>query len=146
MLGRVRLFATPWTIRSLGFSGSEYWSGVPSPSPGDLPIPGIEPRFPALWMDSSLAEPWGLANGIGEWFYYSGWFVSSVLTLSPGTQAALEDRGGSPHNRQGVSLQADMGGAGSSACISCHLTVICSEPSRAQVDHVGCCVLIPSRG
>ena len=52
-LSRVRLFATPWAVahqapRSMGFSRLEYWSGLPFPSPGDLPDPGIEPRFPAL--------------------------------------------------------------------------------------------------
>ena len=49
----VRLFATPWTVAhqgpwSMGFSRHEYWSGLPFPSPGDLPDPGIEPRSPAL--------------------------------------------------------------------------------------------------
>ena len=44
---------TPWTVAyqappSVGFSRKEYWSGLPFPSPGDLPNPGIEPRFPAL--------------------------------------------------------------------------------------------------
>ena len=42
------LFATPWTIArqgplSMGFPRQEYWSGLPFPSPGDLPYPGIEP-------------------------------------------------------------------------------------------------------
>ena len=51
-LSRVRLFATPWTVAhqappSMGFSRQEYWSGVPFPSPGDLPNPGIEPGSPA---------------------------------------------------------------------------------------------------
>ena len=41
------------------FSGQEYWSGLPFPSPGDLPIPGIEPRSPALQADSLLSEPPG---------------------------------------------------------------------------------------
>ena len=36
----------------MGFSGQEYWSGLPFPSPGDLPDPGIEPRSPALKADS----------------------------------------------------------------------------------------------
>ena len=50
---RVPLFATPWTVAcqappSMGFSRQEYWSGVPLPSLGDLPDPGIEPRSPAL--------------------------------------------------------------------------------------------------
>ena len=43
----------PWTVArqaplSLGFSRQEYWSGLPFPSPGDLPNPGIKPRSPAL--------------------------------------------------------------------------------------------------
>ena len=37
---------------SMGFSKQEYWSGLPVPSPGDLPDPGIEPGFPALQADS----------------------------------------------------------------------------------------------
>ena len=58
----VLLFATPWTVAhqaplSVGFSRQEYWSGLPFPSPGDLPDPGIEPRSPALQTDSSLFEP-----------------------------------------------------------------------------------------
>ena len=49
--------ATPWTIAcqaplSMGFSRQEYWSGLPFPSPGDLPDPGIEPGSPALHADS----------------------------------------------------------------------------------------------
>ena len=36
----------------MGFSRQEYWSGLPFPSPGDLPDPGIEPRPPALQADS----------------------------------------------------------------------------------------------
>ena len=55
-LSRVRLFATPQTIQSMEFSRSEYWSGQPFPSPGDLPNPGIEPRSPALQVDSLPAE------------------------------------------------------------------------------------------
>ena len=52
-LNRVRLFATPWTAAhqappSMGFSRQEYWSGVPLPSPGDLPHSGIETGSPAF--------------------------------------------------------------------------------------------------
>ena len=52
LLSRVRL-CNPMTIDyqaspSMGFSRQEYWSGLPFPSPGDLPNPGIEPRSPAL--------------------------------------------------------------------------------------------------
>ena len=63
-LSRVRLFATPWTVAyhaspSTGFSRQEYWSGLPFPSPGDLPDPGIEPRSPALQADALTFEPPG---------------------------------------------------------------------------------------
>ena len=49
----VRLFATPWTVvyrapRSMGFSGQRFWSGLPFPSPEDLPHPGIKPGSPAM--------------------------------------------------------------------------------------------------
>ena len=52
-LSHIRLFATPWTAAcqaplSMEFSRQEYWSGLPLPSPGDLPNPGIEPGFPTL--------------------------------------------------------------------------------------------------
>ena len=55
-LSRVRLFETPWTAAhqgplSMGFSRQEYWSGVPFPSPGDLPDPGIKPGSPPLQAD-----------------------------------------------------------------------------------------------
>ena len=44
---------------SLGFSGQEYWSGLPCPLPGDLPDPGTERRSPALQADSLPSEPPG---------------------------------------------------------------------------------------
>ena len=57
-LSRVQPFAIPCTIacqapQSMGFSRQKYWSGLPFPSPGDLPNPGIKPRSPALQEDSS---------------------------------------------------------------------------------------------
>ena len=63
-LSRVRLFATPWTVvyqapPSMGFSRQECWIGLPLPSPGDLPHPGIEPGSPALWADALPSEPAG---------------------------------------------------------------------------------------
>ena len=63
-LSRVRLFATPWTIAyqappSMGFSRQECWSGLPFPSPGDLPNPGIVPGSPELQADALLSEPPG---------------------------------------------------------------------------------------
>ena len=63
-LSRVRLLATQWTVAyqappSMGFVRQEYWSGLPFPSPGDLPNPGIELGFPALEADALTSEPPG---------------------------------------------------------------------------------------
>ena len=44
---------------SMEFPRQEYWSGLPFPSPGDLPNPGIEPGSPALWADALPSEPPG---------------------------------------------------------------------------------------
>jgi len=59
-LSLVRLFATPWTVAyqaplSMGFSRQEHWSGVPFPSPRDLPKPGS----PTLEADTLTSEPPG---------------------------------------------------------------------------------------
>ena len=65
-LSLVQLFATPWTIAYqislskiyvLGFSRQEYQNGLPLPSPGDLPDPGIKPGSPALQGDTLPSEP-----------------------------------------------------------------------------------------
>ena len=69
-LSRVRLFATQWTIAhqapsSMGVSRQEYWSGLPFPSPRDLPDPGIEPRSPSLQADALTSEPPGKAPNCG---------------------------------------------------------------------------------
>ena len=55
---------TPWTtahmaLLSMEFFRQEYWSGLPFPSPGDLPDPGMEPGSPALQADSLPSEPPG---------------------------------------------------------------------------------------
>ena len=60
-VSRIQLFATPRTVArqaplSMGFSREEYWSGLPFPSPGDLPDPGIKPRSPVLQADSLPSE------------------------------------------------------------------------------------------
>ena len=62
VLSCVWCFVTPWTVAcqaplSMEFSRQEYWSGLPSPTPGDLPDPGMEPESPASpplagWLDS----------------------------------------------------------------------------------------------
>ena len=68
-LSHVRLFATPRTVAhqaplSVGFSRQDYWSGLPVPSPGDLPYPGIE--------HASLMSP-----------ALAGWFFTTSATWEP---------------------------------------------------------------
>ena len=72
LLRRVRLFVTPWIVAyqappAMEFSMQEYWSGLPFPSPGDLPDPGIEPRSPALQVDALPSEPPGKPLGQRAW-------------------------------------------------------------------------------
>ena len=64
-------FATPWTIAgqaspSMEFPRQEYWSGLPFPSPGDLPDPGIEPPSPALAGKFFTTEPPGKPQRCGR--------------------------------------------------------------------------------
>ena len=79
---RVRLCATPETAahqasQCLGFSRQEHWSGLPFPSPGDFPDPGIKPRSPTLQAAALTSEPPGMhrANRIIP-------HLSSVYVLS----------------------------------------------------------------
>ena len=70
LLSQLQLFATPWTVAhqaplSTGFSRQKYWSGLPFPSPGYLPDPGIEPTSlvsPALAGRFFITEPSGKPN------------------------------------------------------------------------------------
>ena len=95
LLSHVRLFAAPWTVAyqaplSMGFSRQGYWSGLPFPSPGDLPDQGIEPRSPALQADALPSEPPGImetkwriiiVNQLGydhSWKMGSGELIDSV--------------------------------------------------------------------
>ena len=69
-LSHVQLFATLWTVAhqallSMGFSRQEYWSGLPFPSPGDLPDAGIKPRSSALRAASLPSEPPGKPKNTG---------------------------------------------------------------------------------
>ena len=64
LLSHVQFFATAWTVAhqaplSMGFFRQEYWSGLPFPTPGDLPDPGIKPMFPALVGGFFTTEPPG---------------------------------------------------------------------------------------
>ena len=67
-------------LLSMGFSRQEYWSGLPSPSPGDLPDPGIKPGFPSLQADSILSEPPGKLSLLAE------------LKQHPSTVHSLQDQ------------------------------------------------------
>ena len=64
LVSHVGIFATLWTEAfqaplSMGFPRQEYWSGLPFPSPGDLPDPGIESGSPALEADALTSERLG---------------------------------------------------------------------------------------
>ena len=59
LAGKVPWMEEPGRLQSMGFSRQEYWSGLPFPSPGDLPNPGNEPRSLALQADALTSEPPG---------------------------------------------------------------------------------------
>ena len=66
----VWLFATPWTVArqaplSMEFSRKEYWSGLPFPSPGDLPSPGTEPNLSCLLRFFTTARPGKQSPAVG---------------------------------------------------------------------------------
>ena len=63
LLSHVQFFAIPWTVAywaplSMEFQRQQYWSGLPFPSPGDLPNPGLKPGSPALQTDVLPSEPY----------------------------------------------------------------------------------------
>ena len=66
---------------SMGFSRQEYWSGLPFPSPGDFPDPGVESIFPALQADSLPTELGGKS-----WIHTkeSGWRPTTSYLQSSG--------------------------------------------------------------
>ena len=66
-------FVTPWTLAlqaalSMEFSRQEYWSGLPFPSPGDLPDPGMKPRSSTFQADSLPSKPPGKPQGSLKWY------------------------------------------------------------------------------
>ena len=73
-LSHVQLFATPWTATyqaplSMGLSRQGYWSGLPFPSPEDLPDPGIEPGSPTLHTNALPSEP------PGKTYLHNAWHI-----------------------------------------------------------------------
>ena len=78
----------PWSVvyqasLSIGFSRQVYWSGLPFPSPGDLPNPGIEPRSPALQADALRSEPPGKPKDrfIPRYFIFFIAMVNRIVSL-----------------------------------------------------------------
>ena len=89
---------TPWTIQSMELSRTQYWSGYPLPSPGDLPNLGTEPRSLALQADSLPAEPLGSPRmGILEWIATT---KMSSLSLLQQIFLTQESNWGLLHRRQ----------------------------------------------
>ena len=92
MLSRVQLFVTPWTVihqspLSMEFSRKEYWSGLPFPTPGYLPNPGIKsasPASPALAGGFFISEPPGMLVGRSQWGLCGG---DKYLTSGPSSLA-----------------------------------------------------------
>ena len=80
----VWLFVTPWIVAhqaplSMGFPRQEYWCGLPFPSPGDLPEPGIEPASSALAGKFFTMEPPGKSREPCNWCYFS---EAETVTIS----------------------------------------------------------------
>ena len=82
---------TSWTAAhqaplSMGFSRQEYWNGLPFPSPGDLPNPGIKPWSPALQVDSWPSEPVGKPKYVYSfnqiWKSFGHYFLKHFLSSS----------------------------------------------------------------
>ena len=91
-LSLVRLFSILWTVAyqapsSMGFYKQEQWSGLPFPSPRDLPDPGIEPRSPAWQVDALPSEPLAksLTYIINPFLTFKGMYLAT-LVLSCCTQ------------------------------------------------------------
>ena len=108
LLSHVRLLATPLTVAyqappSMGFSRQECWSGLPFPSPGDLPNPGIEPRSPSLQADALPFQPPGgmdacNKNRVVFFFFlslnFSGHWIVLRQTRKTGNRKKKLEKGG----------------------------------------------------
>ena len=77
----------------MGFSRQEYWSGLPFPSPGDLPDPGIKPRSPALQADALSSEPPLQGKGETEGMHVGEEEGPQKDLSSPGWKRPRQDSG-----------------------------------------------------
>ena len=89
---------------SMEFSRQEYWSGLPFPSPGDLPDPGIEPGSPALRADALPSEPPGKSglNPINTWCVRACGRSNHIQLFATGSSV----HGDSPDKNTGVGYHA----------------------------------------
>ena len=85
-LSCIWFFATPWTVAiqaslSMEFSRQEYWSGLPFPSPEELPNPGVEPWSPASQADSLSSALQGTpSKSLSHvWLFVTPWTVATRL-------------------------------------------------------------------
>ena len=90
-------FVTPWTVAHqtlliMGFPRQEYWSGLPFPSPGDLPDPGIKPTSPALTGRFFTTEPPGKPVYMAIINARCPWSVQSTLSLTTITKSLTWDK------------------------------------------------------
>ena len=100
VLSHVWLFATLWTIAcqaplSMGFSRQEYWSGLPFPSPRDLPKPGIEPYVSYVACIAGR--------------FFTRWAIRAACSLKPcslGTPSCLSEMAGWVSMRSGSKPQS----------------------------------------
>ena len=85
LFSRVRLFVTPWTLAhqaplSMGFSMQVYWSGLPFPTPGDLPNPGMELAYPASLLHCrQILYCWAP----GDSPYNTEYYISIIIVQLP---------------------------------------------------------------
>ena len=97
MFSCVPALCDPWTeaarlLCSRDFPGKN-WSGLPFPPPGDLPDPGVEPRSPALQVDSLLMHPLGSPEASLLVMTDHHWSLAIDQTSSPSRFPFLEARG-----------------------------------------------------
>ena len=146
-VSHVRLFVTPWAVAyqappSMEFSRQEYWSGLPFPSPRDLPKPGIEPGS-QLQVDSLPSEPPGKPLYPGQdvksdsvhhktslcYHLNNTWVSQELLLPSPWKPTFHERVGDLKRNRKGGHLMPSCGGLAQGTWHPCQVTL-----EKAQVE------------